>query len=141
MASVAEKFPSLPLILHEDTFYDFFIPYRHPESHDNIWGGHGLETYGEDLKLVFRLNRNYVWTVLDGSDKPDQWVVPNIHYVNRVCYLVTQIPHNELPVEFRIPHRNSSLTPLGLKRQMNKLGRALDWWNNASEAEKLFACE
>lgn len=133
---MADTFPNLPLVMHEDTFYDFFIPYRHSESHNNIWGGHGLETYGEDLKLALRLNSNYVWTVLDGSDDLNQWIVPSIHHVNRVCYLITEIPHNECPVEFRIPHRNSSLTPLGLKRQMNKLGLTFSWWNNALLKQK-----
>lgn len=133
-----EKIPSLPLTLHEDAFYEFFVPYRHPESSDDIWGGHGLETYGEDLKLALRLDENYVWTVVDGDKH--QWITPNIHFVNRVCYLVTEIPHNGLPIEFRIPHPMTSLTPLGLKRQMNKLNYTLSWWVNASKTEKDFAC-
>ena len=37
-----------PLILHEAAFYEYFKPYCHPESSDNIWGGLGLETYGKD---------------------------------------------------------------------------------------------
>ncbi|MDP1680835.1 MAG: hypothetical protein Q8L39_03555 [Burkholderiales bacterium] len=135
-----EKTPSLPITLHEDAFYEFFVPYRHPEAHDNIWGGHGLETYGEDLKLALSLDENYVWTVADGGDDNNQWITPNIHFVNRVCYLVTEIPHNGFPIEFRIPHPMTSLTPLGLKRQVNKLKRTLSWWNGASKTEKDFAC-
>lgn len=134
------KIPSVPFALHEDAFYEFFVPYRHPESHDNIWGGHGLETYGEDLALVFRLDENFVWTVLDGCEGVHQWIVPNIHFVNRVCYLVTEIPHNGLPIEFRVPRTFSSLTPLGLKRQVNKLNNTLAWWNGASKSERDFAC-
>lgn len=135
-----ENIPRLPLTLHEDAFYEFFVPYRHSESSDNIWGGHGLETYGEDLNLILRLDENYVWTVADGGDDNNQWIMPNIHFVNRVCYLVTEIPHNGLPIEFRIPHPMSSLTPLGLKRQVNKLNHTLSWWNNASKTERDFAC-
>ncbi len=135
------QYPSLPLAMHEDAFYDFFIPYRHPESHWNIWGGHGLETYGEDRSLVLRLAENHVWTVVDSGDSADQWIIPNMHFVNRVCYLVTKIPHNDFPVEFLIPHRSRSLTPLGLQRQTNKLGRTLAWWDKASKDERKLACE
>ena len=30
-------------------FYEFFRPFRHPSSHFDIWGGYGLETFGEDF--------------------------------------------------------------------------------------------
>jgi len=135
------RYLSLPVAMHEDAFYDFFIPYCHPESCGNIWGGHGLETYGEDLSLVSRLDENSVWTVVDSCDNADQWIIPNVHFVNRVCYLVTEVQHNDLPIEFLIPHRGRSLTPLGLKRQTSKLGRILVWWNKASEDERKLACE
>lgn len=59
-----EPSPIPPLVLHEDAFYAFFSPYRHPESRFYIWGGYGLETFGEDLQLVRRLDDSYVWTVL-----------------------------------------------------------------------------
>lgn len=111
------------LILHEDVFYEHFVPYRHPEARHNIWGGLGLETFGEDMALVRYLDANYVWTVLDGENN-DQWIVPGIHYVNRVCYLISLIPHNQLNVEFRIRHRARSLTPLGLQRQLKSLRTA-----------------
>jgi len=60
------------LTLHEDTFYEFFRPYRHPESHYDIWGGIGLETFGDDLELVKSLPVESVWTVVDGDG--DQWI-------------------------------------------------------------------
>lgn len=28
-----------PLILHEDAFYAYFKPYRHPEAQHVVWGG------------------------------------------------------------------------------------------------------
>jgi hypothetical protein len=113
---------TLPLILHEDAFYAYFKPYRHPESQHSIWGGHGLENFGKDFELVRRLNPHCVWTVVDG-EHGEQWITPGIHYVNRICYLVTEVPHAGLGVEFRCPRRMSTLTPLGLKRQVNKLQR------------------
>jgi len=39
-------------VLHEDAFYEFFRPYRHPQAQYDIWGGIGLETFGRDLELV-----------------------------------------------------------------------------------------
>jgi len=34
-----------------------------------------------------------------------QWITSGIHYVNRICYLVTERAHNGLVVDFRVPHR------------------------------------
>lgn len=112
-------------VLHEDTFYEYFKPESHPEAQYDIWGGQGLETFGKDLEIVRSHDPAYVWTVLDGCAGPDQWIVPGAHFVNRVCYLTTEIPHNWMNIEFRIPHRLYSLTELGLKRQMSKLTRVM----------------
>ncbi|NWF38468.1 hypothetical protein F3F96_04905 [Mariprofundus sp. NF] len=106
------------LTLHEDAFYEFFRPYRHPQSSCDIWGGIGLETFGEDLKLVKSLPAAHLWTVVDGDG--DQWILPGIHCVNRICYLVTEVAHDWRDLEFRIPARGYSLTQLGLLRQLNQ---------------------
>lgn len=116
---------SKQLVLHEDAFYAYFVPYRHPKSRFNIWGGLGLEIFGEDFELVTQLGNAYVWTVVDGCDTADQWITPGIHYVNRVCHLVTEKPHNGVCVDFRVPHNLRSLTQLGLVRQIRKLERAM----------------
>lgn len=113
-----------PLILHEDAFYAFFVPYHHPKALHDIWGGHGLETFGVDLELVRSFDENYLWTVVESGCNDDQWITSGYHYVNRICYLVTERPHNGLIVDFRAPHKLRSLTPLGLKRQIRKLERA-----------------
>ena len=115
----------LPLILHEDAFDAFFVPYRHPKTRHGVWGGMGLETFGEDFLLARSIDDNYIWTVVESGCDSDQWISPGIHYVNRICYLVTENPHNWLSVEFRAPHNMRSLTPLGLKRQIRKLERAM----------------
>ena len=112
--------PDKVLLLHEDTFYAYFKPSRHPEAQQSDWGGHGLATHGKDFELVRRLDSDHVWTVVDGENG-EQWITPGIHYVNRVCYLVTEVPHAGLEVEFRCPRRMNTLTALGLKRQLNKL--------------------
>ena len=115
----------VPSVLHEDTFYEFFEPYRHPGAHYDIWGGHGLETFGEDFEIVQQLDPCYVWTVVDGESATDQWITPGIRYVNRVCYLVTRLPHNWIGIDFRVSYRLRSLTPLGLRRQITTLKRLL----------------
>jgi len=112
------------LTLHEDAFYEFFRPYRHPESHHDIWGGIGLETFGDDLELVKSLPVESVWTVVDGDDA-GQWILPGIHTVNRICYLVTEVPHGWKDIQFRIPARGYALTRIGLKRHVNKLCRVI----------------
>jgi len=114
------------LTLHEDAFHAFFRPYRHKDASNDIWGGIGLETFGSDFELVKQLPTTHVWTVIDGGDNPDQWIVTGIHIVNRVCYLVTEASHGWKEIEFRIPSRGYSLTRLGLLRQMNKIKKFTD---------------
>jgi hypothetical protein len=113
------------VMLHEDAFYEYFKPYRHPDACHDIWGGLGLETFGKDLETVRKLDLSFVWTVLDGDSSNDQWISPGFHFVNRICYLVTEKPHQGIDVEFRIPSRLNSLTPIGLTRQVNKITRLI----------------
>ena len=114
-----------PVVLHEDAFYEYFKPYRHPDACHDIWGGLGLETFGKDLDIVRKLDVSYLWTVLEGGSGNDQWITPGYHFVNRICYLVTEKSHQGIDVEFRIPSRLNSLTPIGLKRQVNKNSRLI----------------
>ncbi len=113
-------------VFHEDTFYEYFKPIRHADAQYDIWGGHGLETFGKDFDTVRHQDPAFVWTVVDGDSGVDQWITTGIHYVNRDCYLVTELPHNSIPVAFRVRSGPHSLTPLGLKRQMLKLERLLN---------------
>src|ERR1035437_1131493 len=112
-------------VFHEDVFYEYLRPYRHPAASRDIWGGDGLETFGEDLQLVRGYDLNYVWTVVDGCEGNDQWITPGFHYVNRICYLLTNVAHNDAPIEFRVENRPRSLTPLGLSRRISTLRRIM----------------
>jgi hypothetical protein len=112
-------------VFHEDVFYEHFRPFRHPSAHFDIWGGHGLETFGADLQIVKSYSEDFVWTVVDGDKGDDQWITPGLHYVNRVCYLLTELPHGGASVEFRIAREAGSLTPLGLNRRISTLRRIL----------------
>jgi len=59
------------------------------------------------------------------SDRLDQWIAPGIHYVNRVCYLLTEVPHDWADVQFRVHHDLKSLTSIGLKRRLGTLRKIL----------------
>ncbi len=116
---------TLACVLHEDTFYEYFKPFRHPDALHEIWGGHGLETYGRDLEIAHRHDPDCGWTVVDG-ESGSQWILPGFHFVDRVCYLTTERAHRFIPVEFRIQNNmRSSLTRLGLKRQLLKVERLI----------------
>ena len=109
--------------LHEDTFYEYFQPYRHPATSLSCFGDLGLETYGKDRELAYSIDSTFMWTVMDGTDNGRLFIYPGLHIVNRVAYLVTKQPHYDLQIGFRCDGRPSSLTPLGLRRQITQLTR------------------
>ena len=47
--------------------------------------------------LVKFLVASYLWTVVEGGVGDDQWIIPVYHFVNRICYLVTEKSHQGLP--------------------------------------------
>jgi hypothetical protein len=112
-------------VFHEDVFYEHFRPFRHPLARFDIWGGHGLETFGDDLQLAFNHDEKHVWTVVDGEVGTDQWIIPGFHRVNRICFLLTEVAHHDAPIEFRIERGPHSLTPIGLARRITTLKRIL----------------
>lgn len=112
-------------VLHEDAFHEYFKPRMHLSMERECWGGFGLETYGKDLEKVRRHDPNFVWTVVDGDTGRNQWIVAGFHYVNRICYIITAIPHHGADVEFRVEQGTRSLTSLGLTRQVRKLERLI----------------
>lgn len=114
-----------PYVFHEDIFYEYFRPFRHPQAHFTSWGGLGLEAIGGDFELVNRYDENYVWSVVDSGPGLDQFIVPGMHCVNRVCYLLTEVPHLWAPVEFRTEFRPRPITPTGFKCRMTTLKKIM----------------
>ena len=108
---------------HEDVFYEYFHPIRHPDAEFDMWGGHGLETFGADLQIVRNYDQDFVWTVLE-ADK-DEWIVPGFHRVNRICYLLTRNSHKQEEIYFRISRYGRSLSQLGLSRRIATLRRVM----------------
>ena len=60
-----------------------------------------------------------MWSVLDGGAGPDQWIAPGIHFVNRVCYMLTEVRHDWADVQFRVHRDMNSLTAMGLQRRLS----------------------
>ena len=114
-----------PAVFHEDAFYEYFKPRMHLSEEGDVWGACGLETYGKDFEFISKCDPDYVWTVVDGDSGKKQWIVTGLHFVNRICYIVTTRPHSGLTVEIRVENRPRSLTSLGLARQTRKLERLL----------------
>lgn len=52
------------------------------------------ETFGEDLEKIRKGNQNYVWTVVDTDDE-SLAILPGIHFVNRISYVITKMPHEQ----------------------------------------------
>ncbi|MPN38778.1 hypothetical protein SDC9_186303 [bioreactor metagenome] len=63
-------------VFHEDVFYQHFHLFRHPLARFDIWGAHGLETFGDDLQLAFNYGPDYVWTIVECGAGPDEWIIP-----------------------------------------------------------------
>jgi len=50
-----------------------------------------FETYGEEYDFIKSFDRNRVWTLIDNNDG-DTFILSGLHWVNRLGFLVTQIP-------------------------------------------------
>jgi hypothetical protein len=76
---------------------------------------------GGDFEIVRSYDAKFIWTVVDGGDGRDQFIIPGIHFVNRVCYLLTEVPHEWAPVEFRTEFRPRPITLRGMRCRMTTL--------------------
>lgn len=110
---------------HEDVFYAYFRPFRHPASSFDIWGGHGLETFGSDWQIAADFDQNFVWTVIDGDKGYDQWITPGMRRVNRVCYLLTKVPHRWAPLDFRCEGKPRPISQISLTRRLTTLQKVM----------------
>lgn len=59
----------------------------------------GFETYGDDLEKVKQADPRCVFTLVDDGDGGIQ-LVSGTHYVNRLAYLITEVPHEGEPLSF-----------------------------------------
>lgn len=74
--------------------YDEFEgKYKPIENHLGDAGTYLFETYGQEVDFVSTQNKNFVWTLVEGDE--GLYIVPGFHYVNRLNYLVTEVPWTE----------------------------------------------
>ena len=120
--------PGFVLQLNEDIFYEYFEPYRHPDTKSQCWGGVGLLCFGSDVDIAYNIEDEYLWTLSDGCDDGSMCITPGLHFANRVNYLVTKMPHHNLDIYFPVIYfpverRNRGLSAVGVSRQLSTLKR------------------
>ena len=76
----------------KEYFEKFLEKYKPIEKSDSnyLW-----ETYSEDWDYVKEKNAegNFVWTLVDEED--DLLLIPGIHIVNRLNYVICEVPYKE----------------------------------------------
>jgi hypothetical protein len=98
------------LTVAEDTFDDHYpLVTNHLNPHAGWALGEGrgclFETHGEELAFVRSQDPRCVWTLVDGDDSPDQYLLSGYHLVNRVGYLVSTVPVAPgVSVQVRLPN-------------------------------------
>lgn len=113
------------ITVHEDTFYKFFKPFRHPKAKFDIWGGHGLETFGSDYELVKGFDESCIWTVVEGCASDEECITSGRHLINRVCYLITKISHKNLHIDIACKNPYTPLAKVESMAQISLLKQAL----------------
>ena len=61
-----------------------------------------FETFGKELTFVHCQRRNKIWTLIDGEDGR-QHIISGFHTVDRVGYLVTEVPFDG---DYTIPYED-----------------------------------
>ena len=77
----------------ENEFEAQYSPEANPLDANASWNGPMLETYGEELELVKRVDSKTpgrVWTILDCDGH--LVVASGFHFVNRFGYIITKNP-------------------------------------------------
>jgi hypothetical protein len=91
--------------LTEDEFDDTYplVPnHINPSAGWAIGDGGGclFETHGEEFAFVRRQDPRTVWTLIDG----DMYLVNGLHFVNRVGYLLSNVPVPEaVTIQVHLP--------------------------------------
>ncbi len=94
--------------LNEDQFASQYNPIANQLNPNASfdWGdefGTLFETFGEELEFVLQQDSLNVWTIVDGDDG-DLYVNSGLHFVNRIGYLISQVPVAEhLAIQVRLP--------------------------------------
>ncbi|NTF18200.1 hypothetical protein G6L37_07255 [Agrobacterium rubi] len=54
-----------------------------------------FETYGKDFENVKAADPLTVWTVVEGFETENQYLLPGFHFVNRIGYVLAEKPITE----------------------------------------------
>lgn len=72
-------------------FVEQYRPIQNPFTKEGSYDNTMFETYGQEAEYVLKQSNNNVWTNLS-FDNEESWLVPGFHFVNRMFYIVTEIP-------------------------------------------------
>lgn len=78
-------------VITEDQFEATYKPIQNHLNPDAAFGGQMFETYGPEYAFVLSRPLNTVWTIVEGDDGKLFYMAAN-HYVNRIGYLITEVP-------------------------------------------------
>lgn len=88
--------------LTEDEFWEQYKPVQNHLVGDCSFDGCMFETYGEEVQYVLsKIDEQIVWTILDGSEDDNLYIVSGYHLVNRLGYLITEKPYTK-EIEIKI---------------------------------------
>jgi len=85
----------------EDELTAWEEKYHPMQNHITNIGDDKFETYGVELDYVWSINKTEparVWTLIEG-DSGNLWITNGYHYVNRLNYFITALPHKGGDVE------------------------------------------
>jgi len=109
------------ITITDDEFYEKYRPVSNHLDDNSSFDGKLFETYGEEINYCFELSKkqNRVWTIIecddedyDGDGEQDDifdlenqedgyeppmclQIINGFHYVNRIGFMVTEVPYNE----------------------------------------------
>jgi hypothetical protein len=59
---------------------------------DNSGGSTFFETFGEDFEAVTAADPLTVWSIVEGDETENQYLLPGFHHVNRIGYVLAEQP-------------------------------------------------
>jgi hypothetical protein len=75
---------------YEERLSEWWDQYK-PISNHIVNNGCLFETYGAELEFVKAQDSKHIWTLVEG-DSGDLYIENGFHYVNRLNYLITELP-------------------------------------------------
>ena len=74
-----------------EIFEETYKPIKNPFVQDSSYDGYMFETYGVELAHVREQDNKNIWTIIN-CDNEEQYIVPGYAIVNRIGYLLCNIP-------------------------------------------------